>query len=166
MKRICFIGMPGVGKSTIGKHVANYYGIDFVDPDRLIAKQVNQSIASYIESEGAEAFSALEEDVVLNLDITKSMVVAPGGSIVYSAKAMAFLCKSFHVIYLRDEVSRILKRVGHVETRGIIGLQYGDFEALFAKRTPLYEQYAHHICYVPSSFSQLGLVCAFVDGVL
>ena len=81
------IGMPGSGKSTIGVLLAKALGYDFVDTDLVIQQKGGGLLKEIIARIGNDGFKQLEEDVNASIDVNKS-VIAPGGSAVYSDKAM------------------------------------------------------------------------------
>lgn len=145
MKGITLIGMPGAGKSTIGKLLAKKLGYKFVDLDFLIKEKEGRSHADILEKDGVEALLGVEEKHTLDLDLDK-IVFSPGGSIIYSPEAMEKLKDETRIIYLELPLGDIKKRLGkNIETRGIVGLKEKGPENLFQERTPLYESFADHI---------------------
>ena len=81
MKNIVLIGMPGVGKSTIGVILAKEIGYQFVDSDLLRQKQESRLLKDIISSEGVEGFLSIENQVNASIDVSDS-VIATGGSAV------------------------------------------------------------------------------------
>lgn len=154
MKGITLIGMPGAGKSTIGKMLAKELGFSaqggsasswkFVDLDILIKEKEGRSHADILEKDGTEALLNVEEKHALDLDLAKT-VFSPGGSIIYSPEAMEKIKNETKIIYLELPMKDIKKRLGkNIETRGIVGLKEKGIDDLFAERTPLYESFAHY----------------------
>ena len=82
MKNIVLIGMPGVGKSTIGVILAKELGYQFVDADLLIQKQEKRLLKEIISEEGIEGFIAIENQVNASIEANRT-VIATGGSVVY-----------------------------------------------------------------------------------
>ena len=82
MRNIILIGMPAVGKSTVGVIVAKRLGYEFVDTDLLIQKQEKKLLREIIDEVGNEGFLAIENQVNRDLYVERT-VSAPGGSIVY-----------------------------------------------------------------------------------
>ena len=82
MNNITLIGMPGVGKSTLGVVLAKVLGYQFLDADLLIQKQENRRLYQIIEEEGAEGFMAVENRVNASIE-AENTVIATGGSVVY-----------------------------------------------------------------------------------
>lgn len=133
--------MPGVGKSTIGKELAKKLDYKFIDTDKLIEKKFGLKLYKLIQNVGEDKFLEIEEKTNLELGKFNNCVISPGGSIVYSSKAMEFLKKSSIVIFLDSRIEIITKRLINQETRGIIGLKKG-LKNLFKERQELYKRYA------------------------
>ncbi len=118
MKNITLIGMPGCGKSTVGVLLAKTVGMDFVDTDLVIQQRENALLQEILNLRGLCSFLAAEEAAVLSLSCTRS-VIATGGSVVYSERAMDFLKKSGVVVYLKLPFQEIMERISNITTRGI-----------------------------------------------
>ncbi len=134
--------MPGSGKTSIGREVARILGYDFVDIDQLVRKKAGLPLQDIIDTKGDEALVQLEEKVVLGLSIGDGIVISPGGSIVYSDKAMDRLKERTIIIFLHTPLSRVKQQINNQDSRGIVGLKGRSFEKLFAERFPLYQKYA------------------------
>ena len=139
---ITLIGMPGSGKTSIGREVARILEYDFVDIDQLIRKKTGIPLQTIIDTKGDEALVHMEEKIVLGLSIRDGMVISPGGSIVYSDKAMDRLKEKTIIIFLHTPLSRVKQQINNQDSRGIVGLKGRSFETLFAERFPLYQKYA------------------------
>ena len=87
MENIILIGMPAVGKSTIGVLLAKTLILSFTDTDLLIQEKYKKSLCDIINDNGTKAFLNIEEDVILENDF-KDSIIATGGSAVYSENAM------------------------------------------------------------------------------
>ena len=144
MKNIVLIGMPGCGKSTCGVLAAKALCKDFVDTDLLIQRKEKMPLQSIINEKGNDYFAAAEEAAILSLDAANA-VIATGGSVVYSDKAMAHLKENATVLYLRIAFDTMLKRISDMSSRGILLRDGETMEAMFAERENLYEQYADRI---------------------
>lgn len=144
-KGITLIGMPGSGKSTVGKLLAKEIGYNFIDLDEFIKEKSGKSHQEIIRIEGEKELLRLEELYTLGLDFTKT-VFSPGGSIVYSLPAMEKLKKETQIFYLYLPMEVVEKRLqGIAEGRGIIGLKEKGLEKLLEERHPIYEKFAHKI---------------------
>ncbi len=145
MRGVTLIGMPGAGKSTIGKQLAKKLGYSFLDLDILIKEKEGRSHAVIAQEKGDAELMRLEERYTLGLNLDKT-VFSPGGSIVYSAAAMKKLQSETKIIYLELPLSEIRRRLGQgAKDRGIIGLAEKGLDSLFKERAPLYTKFAHHI---------------------
>lgn len=141
MNNIILIGMPGVGKSTIGVVLAKVLGYDFIDTDLLIQNKMNMKLKDIIQQEGNEGFQKIENDVNASLQISNS-VIATGGSVVYCREAMEHLKSIGNVIYLKLSLEPLSSRLGNLIRRGVVLKDGQTLEELFLERTPLYELYA------------------------
>ncbi len=138
---ITFIGMPGAGKSWVGKEVACRLNLRLIDTDELIRQHTGLSLGETLVRLGDELFIQLEEKVVLQLGNFDNCVVSPGGSVIYSQKSMNFLQRRSVVIFLNVPVEVILARVE--PQRGVVRLRDKSLKDLFNERLPLYEKYAN-----------------------
>jgi len=142
MKGVTLIGMAGVGKSSVGKTVAEILGWQFWDLDKVILERQGISHHEYMKRNGEQSLSLLEEQYTLSLDLQNS-VFAPPGSIVYSPKAMEKIKTESIVVYLEATPETIEKRLGeNLYRNGIIGLEEKGLSGLMAERIPLYKKYA------------------------
>ena len=139
-KNIVLIGMSGVGKSTIGKELSKSLSKKFIDLDSIIAKNSNQNLQSLLNTLGDKEFIKLEEQVCLSLNFD-NIVCAPGGSLIYSKKAIEYCKQHAILIYLEDTYENIIKRIPNIQDRGIVGLLSESYEDIFLERQPLYEKY-------------------------
>ena len=140
-RNIILIGMPGVGKSTVGVVLAKSMGMAFVDTDLVIQEQTGFLLQEIIDQKGLDAFAGIEEDVLTGLDVTGS-VVATGGSAVYSDAAMKHLGAAGPIVYLRASCEEIISRIHNLKSRGIALKPGMTLESLYAERITLYEKYA------------------------
>jgi len=140
-KNIILIGMPGVGKSTVGVLLAKRLGLAFVDTDILIQVSEGRSLQALIQAHGAEEFCRIEERHILALQ-PKGHVVAPGGSVVYRPKAMAHLKANGVAIHLDIAVERLKRRLEDVDARGVVIAPGQTVASLYLERLPLYLAYA------------------------
>lgn len=142
-KGITLIGMPGAGKSTIGKKLAEDLGWKFLDLDILIREKTGLTPVEFIRKNGDAGFLELEEELSLDLNLAET-VFAPGGSIIYSTRTMNKLKAETHIFYLNLPLEEVKKRLGpNPFERGIIGLARWGLEGLFKERHYLYQTYAH-----------------------
>ena len=140
-RNVILIGMAGAGKSTLGVLLAKALGKDFVDTDILIQRQEGCLLPELIKRKGVGGFFALEEAVVSAADL-RSCVVATGGSVVYSARAMEKLKSNGTVIYLSLPYEEIQRRVTGITTRGIVMRRGRSLRDAYEERLPLYHRYS------------------------
>lgn len=141
MNNITLIGMPGVGKSTIGVVLAKVLGYQFLDSDLLIQKQERRRLREIIEEEGYTGFKEIENRVNASIDVNHT-VIATGGSVVYCEEAMNHLKSVGTVVYLKLSLDSLSKRLGNLQCRGVLLKEGQTFKDLYEERTPLYEKYA------------------------
>ena len=141
MKNIILIGMPAVGKSTVGVVVAKRLGYEFIDTDLLIQKQENRLLKDIIEDEGIDGFLSIENQV--NRDVqAERAVISPGGSVVYCQEAMEHYKKIGVVVYLRASFETINHRIRNAKNRGVVLKEGQTLEMLYEERVKLFEKYA------------------------
>lgn len=142
-ENIVLIGMPGVGKSTVGVILAKVLGYQFIDADLVIQKRENRLLHEIISEEGLDGFLKAEENAnVYIAQNEEKSIVATGGSVVYCEKAMQELKKTGRVIYLELEYDQLKKRLGNLKGRGVVLKDGQDLRGLYEERIPLYEKYA------------------------
>lgn len=141
MKNIVLIGMPGVGKSTVGVILAKELGYQFLDADLLIQKREHRLLKEIIAQEGVDGFIEIENQVNASIE-AEDTVIATGGSVVYGKEAMEHLKKISTVIYLKLSYEELKKRLGNLKNRGVVLREGQTLNTLYQERIKLYEQYA------------------------
>jgi shikimate kinase len=156
---ITLIGLPGSGKSTVGRQLARRLSALFLDSDHVIEQRLGCSIRQYFEQEGEEAFRDIEAQVLAelaaqhgkrvdDLDTARSgqltVLSTGGGAVLREANRLA-LHSAGHVVYLRSSPEELYKRLRHDQARPL--LQGADplqkLRDLYAQRDPLYRETAH-----------------------
>ncbi|MCR5388230.1 MAG: shikimate kinase [Lachnospiraceae bacterium] len=133
--------MPGVGKSTIGVILAKEIGFSFLDSDLLIQDKYKKKLSAIIAERGIDGFLKAEEEVNASIEARRT-VIATGGSVVYSEKAMAHLKEIGTVIYIKSSVETLSRRLNNLKGRGVVLREGQTLQSLFEERMPLYEKYA------------------------
>ena len=141
MDDIVLIGMPGSGKSTVGVLLAKALGCLFTDVDLLISHRAKKPLQRILDEDGLEAFLALEEEVGSRLR-AENTVIATGGSMVLSDKAMRHLKTLGTVVYIDVPFEEIERRVTNIKTRGIVFHPNQTLADVYRERKPLYERWA------------------------
>lgn len=142
---VSLVGMPSVGKSTLGVVLAKALAKPFIDTDLLIQQALGNTLQAYLDNHGYLALRAQEEQVLLAAELSGA-VVATGGSVVYSAKSMQKLKALGPVVYLQASLADIEKRMHNFAQRGVASAPGMTLEDIYVERTGLYEQYADIIC--------------------
>lgn len=138
---IVLIGMPGVGKSTIGVILAKILGYQFIDADLVIQEKHGKLLKEIIDERGVDGFVQVENDVNKSLNPTKA-VIATGGSVVYGKEAMEHLSEIATVIYLELELPALTRRLGNLKQRGVVLKDGQTLKDIYNERIPLYNKYA------------------------
>ena len=138
---IVLIGMPGVGKSTIGVILAKVLGYSFLDADLLIQEQEGKLLHEIIEEKGTDGFIEVENRVNASIRADRA-IIATGGSVVYGKEAMEHLKEIGRVVYLKVSYAILEKRLADIKGRGVVLKEGQTLETLFEERSKLYEQYA------------------------
>lgn len=141
MKNIIFIGMPAVGKSTVGVVIAKRMGYEFIDTDLLIQKQEQRLLHEIISDVGVDGFLQIENQVNRDL-IAEHAVISPGGSVVYCEEAMQHYKEIGTVIYLQTTYQTIAERIDDPKKRGVTLRNGQTLKDLYEERTVLFEKYA------------------------
>jgi len=144
---ITLIGLPGSGKSTVGRQLARRLQLPFVDSDHAIEARLGCPIREFFEREGEVRFREIESEVIDQLSAQGAGVLATGGGAVLLAVNRERLRARGRVIYLKSHPEELIRRVRHDTNRPL--LQVADPMAklceLFAARDPLYRQTAHFV---------------------
>lgn len=141
---IILIGMPGSGKSTCGVIAAKILLKNFFDTDLLIQNIEGISLQNIIDTKGNDYFENAEEQAILNLDI-KGTVIATGGSVIYSDKAMQHLKELGTVILLNLSYDNMCSRIKNLASRGVVMKQGTTLKDMYDERLPLYHKWADEI---------------------
>lgn len=141
MDNIILIGMPGVGKSTIGVVLAKILGYNFLDSDLVIQDNQKLLLWQIIEQKGLDEFIKIEERINKSLNVNKT-VIATGGSVVYGSNAMIHFKSIGKIVYIYINYNQLVSRLGNFENRGIAINPNQTLYDLYLERCPLYEKYA------------------------
>jgi shikimate kinase len=166
---IALVGMPGSGKSTVGRHVARHLGWTFVDTDHVIEQRIGCSIREYFELHGESAFRDVEQGVIADtLATAHDRVVATGGGAVLRAANREALRARAAVFYLRSTPEELARRLRHDTHRPLLQGSADPLKrlrALFAERDPLYRTTAHYVVETgrPSVHTPVNMVLMQID---
>jgi XRE family aerobic/anaerobic benzoate catabolism transcriptional regulator len=146
---VALLGLRGAGKTTIGKHLARWLRVRFVELDRRIEKAADMSLGELFSLYGEEYYRRLErETLTAVLAERRPMVLATGGGIVASPETYALLKKSAVTVWLRaspeDHWNRVVSQ-GDRRPMADHPQAMADLRALLAAREPLYASADHAI---------------------
>lgn len=131
VRNIVLVGMPGCGKSTMGKKMASELGKKFVDTDLLVEQKAGKSIPDIFREDGESAFRALEAEVIADVCREGGQVIATGGGSVLSLENVRNMRQNGTVIFIRRDIDKL-------DTKGRPLSQGGDLEAMYKRRLPFY----------------------------
>lgn len=133
--------MPGAGKSTVGRLVAQIARLGFLDTDALLEAREGRCLQEIVDQEGYLGMRAAEERLILSLHCQRQ-VIATGGSAVYSEAAMAHLRGLGRIIFLHLPLEELRPRLTDLATRGLVRRPGQSLADLYAERLPLYRRCA------------------------
>ncbi|WP_066152789.1 shikimate kinase [Hydrogenophaga pseudoflava] len=147
MSSIALIGLPGSGKSTIGRQLARRLSLSFSDSDHVIEHRLGCSIREFFEREGEDRFRDIEESVIDELSQGQGRVLSTGGGAVLRPANRQRLHDRCQVVYLRSSPEEVFRRLRHDRNRPL--LQVADplqrLKDLYSARDPLYREAAHYV---------------------
>ena len=145
--RLALVGMPGCGKSTVGRHLARQLGLRFADSDSEIEQRIGMPIRDYFADQGEAAFRQIEAEVIAQLAGQPGIVLATGGGAVLRPSNRDALHSQMHVFYLRATPEDLHRRLRNDTHRPL--LQVADplrkLRELYRERDPLYRRTAHFV---------------------
>ncbi len=143
---ISLVGLPGSGKSTVGRHLARRLQLPFADSDQVIEARLGCSIRQYFEQVGEERFRDLEADVIdaLTRDPRRGVLSTGGGSVLRPENRSHLRDRS-RVIYLKSSPEELFRRLRHDRNRPLLRVDdpLARLRDLHAIRDPLYREIAH-----------------------
>ncbi len=141
------IGLPGSGKSTVGRQLARRLQLPFLDSDHVIEERLGCSIRDYFEREGESSFRDVEESVIDELTLLPSGVLSTGGGSVLRPMNRQHLHGRSHVVYLRSSPEELFRRLRHDVNRPLLQVAdpLGRLRDLYTQRDPLYRETAHFV---------------------
>ena len=145
---IALIGLPGTGKTTVGRQLAKRLSVSFLDSDQVIENRVGTSIRCFFESYGEDAFRDIEQDVIAELVRGgQPMVLSTGGGVVLRAANRKILRGNAQVVYLRSAPEELYRRLRHDTSRPLLQVTdpVAKLRELYEVRDPLYRETAHYI---------------------
>lgn len=143
MKNLVLIGMPGSGKTKMGRILAETFSLPLVDTDQMVVERAGKTIPEIFGESGEQAFRDLETAAVQEAAALNGAVIATGGGVILRPGNMAAL-RETGLVFFRDRSPAAI--VGEDLTgRPLIGSDSERVYRLYNERLPLYQKYAHHI---------------------
>lgn len=146
---VSLVGLPGGGKSTVGRQLARRIGARFIDSDAVLEERIGMPIRSFFEQHGESLFRDVEEKVIDELTqvrVDEHLVLATGGGAVLRAPNRQHLHERGTVIYLRSSPEELYRRLRHDTQRPLLQVKdpLAKLRELYEARHPLYEETAHY----------------------
>ena len=143
-QNIHLVGMPGAGKSTVGKSLAHHLGLTFVDADHALVERTGAAISTIFELEGEAGFRQREAQIVAELAHRHGILLATGGGAVLLEENRRVLNATGVVIYLHASLDHLWHRTRHDSRRPLLQGENPReiLKALLETRDPLYRQVA------------------------
>ncbi|MDP2648835.1 MAG: shikimate kinase [bacterium] len=136
---VTLVGMPGAGKSYIGKQLAPRLSLEFVDVDSLLERAFGKPVRSILNDLGDERYMEAEADMIINGTSGRSeILIAPGGSILYRTDTLQHVRDMSTVVYLMAPLAVIEERLKQIPEHPIIGLGGRTLRELYDERHPRY----------------------------
>jgi len=144
---VSLIGLPGSGKSTVGRQLARRLHLPFVDSDHVLEDRLGCSIRAYFEREGEERFRDMEQAVLDELTRQPAGVLSTGGGAVLRPVNRSCLKSRTQVVYLKSSPDELFRRLRHDTNRPLLQVAdpLGRLRELYAARDPLYRETAHFV---------------------
>lgn len=138
---IALIGFMGSGKSTIGRILAKYMDMKFIDIDKMIAAREKKSIPEIFSEKGEHYFRKLERDIVKEESLNNNIVIATGGGVIIDNENIKNLKETSFVVYLDCTIECIYERVKNSKTRPLLNVDnmFEKIQELYQKRELLYK---------------------------
>lgn len=136
LTNIILVGMPGCGKTTIGKLLAENYGRKFVDMDALIVEKAGKSIPEIFSEQGEPGFRKIEAEVAKEVGKEKELVIATGGGVIVTPENHDALRQNGTVVFINRDINVL-------PTDGRPLSQQNKLSDMFEKRLPLYRSICH-----------------------
>lgn len=138
MENIILIGMPGCGKSTIGKRLAEKTGKRFIDADAYLVEKAGRTIPEIFAAEGEEGFRALETEVLEELGKQSGLILATGGGCVTRDQ-------NYPLLHQNGTIFCLCRDLDLLPTEGRPLSQSNKLQDMYRVRKPLYDRFADHM---------------------
>jgi shikimate kinase len=141
---IYLVGMPGSGKTVVGRELADRLGVPFIDLDTEVEAEAGRSISQIFMEQGEPTFRAMEAAALMKAATQDSAVVACGGGVVLEPANRVTLRATGMAVFLDTPIDVLRERVRPAADRPLIH-EEGDLERLLAEREPLYREFTARV---------------------
>lgn len=147
LKPIVLVGMMGVGKTTVGKRLAEKVGMPFYDSDQVIETQEQKRVSDIFALEGEPVFRRMERDTIRSLIEGEVCVIATGGGALTSSETLGLVKEKTHSIWLDADMDDVLKRLQDDQSRPLLQQENRSqvLRSLLNERQSLYAQADIHV---------------------
>lgn len=143
---IVLCGLPGVGKTTVGRELAKVLHREFIDTDTLVEEKCGLSCREYFTIYGEEAFRRVEEDVLLSLERKTPIVIALGGGVVEIPNAIEIVARLGTIVHITEDIEMLIERKIYGDKPATAGDEI-TYKILANRRLPLFGKIRHiEIC--------------------
>jgi shikimate kinase len=144
---LVLVGMPGSGKSTVGRWLAQTTALPFIDLDRRIEEKIGCLIVEFFASESEERFRDVESEALMNISHLRNCVLATGGGTVLRQVNRQWLRQQGEVVYLYATPAQLIPRLSQGPTRPLLQVSNPSerLTQLYQARDSLYRETAHHV---------------------
>ena len=159
---IACVGLPGSGKSAVGRQLARRLNARFYDSDQVIEQRIGCSVREFFEREGEAVFRDLEETVLGELTEHTACVLSTGGGAVLRAGNRHNLRTRTQTVYLHSSPEEVFRRLRNDQSRPLLQVPdpLAKLKELYDQRDPLYRQTAHFVVETgrPTVFMLVGTI--------
>lgn len=141
MNNIILIGMPGCGKTSLGKELSRKLKLDFVDVDEYIVKKNNMSIEEMFKK-SEEYFRDKETQAIWELSKLDNTIIATGGGVIKKEENMKLLLNCGYVVFIHRKPEEIIHTVD-ISSRPLLKSDSKRIYDLFNERYELYKKYSN-----------------------
>ena len=142
IKNVCLIGLMGSGKTVIGKELSQILGLNFIDTDYEIEKNIGKSIKKIFEEHGEGFFRNIEEQICLKVLENRNYIISLGGGSILNKNIRNSMKNNSYSIFINVDTDIILKRLGNSKKRPLLNNKNKELilRKLFNERIKYYNQ--------------------------